>query len=103
MTEGTAPFAPLLALPDDWASEHSPYGYQCEMWFDHPSASGPDWFTPEERSRRYANAFAYRQKGSKENWYRYLSLGFFAFEDCFECDKLWTAMETNSLQIHRSI
>ena len=47
--------------------------------------------------------FAYRQKGTKENWCRYLSLGFFVLDDCFECDKIWAAMDMDPLQVHRSI
>ncbi|KAI2512020.1 hypothetical protein MHU86_2308 [Fragilaria crotonensis] len=93
-----------LALPDDWDSPDSLYGFQCDAWLDHPMKNGHDWFSTEERARREANAYAYRQKGTKENWSRYLSLGFFVFEeDCFECDKLWADMEKDPLQVHRSI
>ena len=74
---------PPPALPDEWDLSHRLYGFQCDKWLDHPMPSGPDWFSSEERARRNANAFAYRQKGTKENWNRYLLLGFFVFADCF--------------------
>ena len=82
-----------LAFPDDWDSPDSPYGFHCDTWLDHPTKNGHDWFSTEERARRDANAYAYRQKGTKENWSRYLSLGFFVFEDCFEWEK-------DPLQVH---
>ncbi|KAI2513647.1 hypothetical protein MHU86_787 [Fragilaria crotonensis] len=103
MADGTALIAPPVATPEDWTSASSAYGFHCETWLDSPTTSGPDWFTPEERSRRDANEYAYRQKGTKENWYRHISLGFFVFEDCFECDELWEKFETDPLQVHRSI
>ena len=94
---------PPPALPDEWDLSYPLYGFQCDKWLDHPMPSGPDWFSSEERARRNANALAYRQKETKENWNRYLLLGFFVFADCFECDKLWAEMENDPLQVHRAI
>ncbi|KAI2495156.1 hypothetical protein MHU86_19341 [Fragilaria crotonensis] len=94
---------PPSAFPAEAELSHPLYSFRCDQWFDHPTPNGPDWFSAEERARRDANAYAYRQHGTKENWFRYLYLGFFVFEDCFECDKLWAAMESDPLQVHRSI
>jgi hypothetical protein len=80
MTEGTVPVPPS-AFPNDGDPLHSSYGFQCDMWLDYPTTNRPFWFSSEERSRREANAYAYRQTGTKENWFRYLSLGYFVFED----------------------
>ena len=102
MTDGTA-IVPPSAFPEDWDPLHPLNGFQCDKWFDHPTTTGPDWFSNEERARREANAYAYRQIGTKEQWSRYLLLGFFTFDDCVECDKVWAAMETDPLQVHRSI
>ncbi|KAI2493705.1 hypothetical protein MHU86_20849 [Fragilaria crotonensis] len=102
MTDETA-IVPPSAFPDDWDPLHPLNGFQCDKWFDHPTTTGPDWFSNEERARREANAYAYRQIGTKEQWNRYLLLGFFTFDDCIECDKVWAAMETDPLQVHRSI
>jgi hypothetical protein len=102
MTEGTAPEPPSV-FPVDHDPSHPLYGFQIDKWLDHPTTHGPDWFPTEERYRRDASAHAYRQRGTKENWHRYLILGFFVFEDCNECDKVWAAIETDPLQVHRSI
>jgi hypothetical protein len=102
MTDGTAPAIPS-AFPAEWDPLNPLDGFQCDKWLPHPMPTGPDWFSSEERARREANAYAYRQKGTKEQWHRYLLLGLFVFEDCFECDKLWEALESNPLQVHRAI
>ena len=102
MTDGTALVIPS-AFPTEWDPLQPLDGFRCDNWLPYPETTGPDWFSSEERARREANAYAYRQRGTKEQWYRYLLLGFFVFEDCFECDKLWETMEANPLQVHRAI
>ena len=102
MAEGTD-LVPPLALPDDQDPLYSLYGFQIDKWLDHPVPNGVDWFPSEERCRRDANAYAYHQTGTKENWYRYLLLGFYVFDNCHECDKVWASIDHDPLQVHRSI
>jgi hypothetical protein len=103
MAEGTD-LIPPLAVPDDQDPSYSLYGFKIDKWLDHPVPNGRvDWFPAEERCRRDANAYAYRQTGTKENWYRNLLLGFYVFEDCHECDKVWASIDQDPLQVHRSI
>ncbi len=104
MTEGTATtFA--KALPINLDPSHPMYGFMIDTWVDQPIHKGPDWFLIEERYRRNANAHVYQQnqKGNQTKWNRYLTLGYFVFEDCVECDKVWEAIETDPLLVHRSI
>lgn len=62
-----------------------------------------DWFSTEERYRREANAHAYRQHGTPQNWYRYLSLGFFAYDDCTKFDTLWMKYSSDPVICHRMV
>lgn len=71
MTEGMAT-GPPSAFPSDWDPLHLLHCSQCDEWLNHPTPTGPDWFSTEERARREANAYAYHQKGTKEQWHRYL-------------------------------
>ncbi|KAI2510297.1 hypothetical protein MHU86_4175 [Fragilaria crotonensis] len=102
MTEGTAP-TPPSALPVDLTPSHTMYGFETDTWVDQPIPEAPDWFSRQERYRRNANAQAYRQYGHPTNWNRYIHLGLFVFEDCFECDKVWAAVNTDPLMVHRAI
>jgi hypothetical protein len=87
----------ILGKPND-------FSFQINKWIDHPpSPSGLDWFSPEERYRREANAHAYRQYGTTAIWHRYLQLGFNLFNDCKECDHVWEDQEIDPITIHRSI
>lgn len=87
----------------DQDPSHPLYGFKINHWVEQPVKTGPDWFQPEERYRRNANEHVYKQHGTHTNWYRYIMLGFFTFDDCLECDKVWNAMETAPLHVHRSI
>ncbi len=87
----------------DQDPSHPLYGFQINHWVEQPVKTGPDWFKPEERYRRNANEHVYKQHGTHTNWHRYIMLGFFTFDDCLECDKVWNAMETAPLNVHRSI
>ena len=81
----TAPAA-MTSTPDPAAyhdPHHPKYGFHTEKWHDMPRpTNGPDWFPDEERYRREANAHAYRQHGTPQNWFRYLTLGYFVYDDC---------------------
>ncbi|KAI2490280.1 hypothetical protein MHU86_24301 [Fragilaria crotonensis] len=66
MTDGTALVIPS-AYPKDWDPLQPLEGFQCDNWLPHPTIEGPDWFSSEERARREANAYAYRQKGTKSS------------------------------------
>jgi hypothetical protein len=94
---------PPSAFPVDLDPSHPVFGFKCDQWLGPPLPNGPDWFSPEERCRREANMYSYRQKGAKENWCRYLSLGFFLLNDCFECNQILAAMEMDPFQVHISI
>ncbi|KAI2498582.1 hypothetical protein MHU86_15926 [Fragilaria crotonensis] len=103
MTEGTAP-TPPSAIPVDLNPSHTLYGFETDIWVDQPIPIGSvDWFSRQERYRRNANEQAYKQYGHPTNWNRYVQLGLFVFEDCFECDKVWAAIKTDPLMVHRAI
>ena len=41
--------------------------------------------------------------GTPTAWYRYLQLGYFAFEDCSEFEEVWANLETDPLLLHQVI
>jgi hypothetical protein len=84
MTEAAAQ-PPPLAIPDIEEIEYSLYGFHTEEWEEIPYPTGLDGFSDAERRRRNENADKYRKYGGTPTaWYRYLQLGYFAFEDCSE-------------------
>jgi hypothetical protein len=100
--EGTA-LEPPTAYPDDLDSSHPMYGFETDKWVDKPTPKGPEWFTLTDRYRRNANESAYCQIGNPTNWNRFIHLGLFVFDDCVEFDKVWGAIETEPLMLHRAI
>ncbi|KAI2501929.1 hypothetical protein MHU86_12550 [Fragilaria crotonensis] len=97
-----------LPSPPDPTAYHDPhhpkYGFHTEEWHDMPRPiNGTDWFSTEERYRREANAHAYRQIGTPQNWLRYLTLGLFVYDDCTKFDSLWMKYSDDPIICHRMV
>jgi hypothetical protein len=97
-----------LPSPPDPADYHDPhhptYGFHTEEWHERPQPTdGSEWFKVEERYRREANAHAYRQHGTPQNWLRYLTLGYFIYDDCSKFDALWMKYSTDPIICHRMV
>jgi hypothetical protein len=103
----TARAAP--SLPPDPAAYHDPhnvkYGFFTDTWDDFPSLNpfGTECFSDEERFRREAHAHAYRQHGTPTHWRRYLTLGFFVYDDCSKFDALWMKYSADPVTCHRLV
>lgn len=80
---------PPMAYPVNQDPKHQLYGFHCDDWEKSPIPTWPDFVSDEERKRRNANANAYRQYGNPSDWSRYLTLGYFALEDCGKFEKIW--------------
>ena len=102
MTEG-AVLPPPPAFPVEYGSENPTYGFRYEGWEEIPSPKGPDWFPKEERYRRNANAAVYQEDGDPIAWKRYLTLGLFAFKECYQFEEIWKRREEDPLTLHRVI
>jgi hypothetical protein len=97
-----------LPSPPDPAEYHDPlhptYGFHTTEWHETPRPPyGQDWFSDEERCRREANAHAYRQHGTTQNWLRYLTLGYFVYDDCSKFDALWMKYSSDPIICHRMV
>jgi hypothetical protein len=97
-----------LPSPPDPAAYHDPhhptYGFHTEEWHDLPrSPTALACFTEEERYRREANAHAYRQYGTPQNWLRYLILGYYVYDDCSKFDALWMKYSADPIICHRKV
>ncbi|KAI2511556.1 hypothetical protein MHU86_2810 [Fragilaria crotonensis] len=96
-----------IPAPPDPVAYHDPhhptYGFHTSEWHKMPRPEGDDWFPSEERYRREANAHAYRQHGSPQNWFRYLTLGFFVYDDCSKFDALWKKYSSDPIICHRMV
>ncbi|KAI2499312.1 hypothetical protein MHU86_15156 [Fragilaria crotonensis] len=68
-----------------------------------PTSSRQEWFSAEERFRREANAHAYSQHGTPSNWFRYLTLGYFVYDDCCKFDALWMKYSDDPIICHRMV
>ncbi|KAI2507901.1 hypothetical protein MHU86_6559 [Fragilaria crotonensis] len=97
-----------LPSPPDPAAYHDPhhptYGFYTTEWKAIPRpTAGVDWFSVEERYRRDANAHAYKQHGTPQNWSRYVTLGFFVYDDCTKFDTLWMKYSADPIICHRMV
>ena len=68
-----------------------------------PSQKDLIGFRSVERYRRTANAEAYRENGDPIARKRYLTLGFFAINDCHHFDQVWNNREEDSITLHQVI
>ena len=101
-TDGPPPLLPRV-LPEKTDPLDPQYGFHTEKWKPNPVPAGPDWFTSDNRMRRDANAYAYRQIGNPSDWNRYVTLGLFTTADGTEFDDIWAAFEERPLQVHQAI
>ena len=102
-TDGPPPLLLPCALPENTNPLDPQYGFHTDKWIANPVPDGPDWFTSENRMRRDANAYAYRQMGNPSDWNRYVTLGLFTTADGMEFDDIWARFEEKPLQAHQAI
>ena len=94
---------PPPAIPDSNDPHHQIYAFTSTDWDLPPVPKDIDWFGKEERTIRDAHAYAYQQFGTTYHWARYVHLGYFAYVNCTEFDKIWTKLDQDPLSIHRAI
>ena len=94
---------PPPAIPDSNDPHHQIYAFTSTDWDLPPIPKDIDWFGKEERTIRDAHAYAYQQFGTTYHWARYVHLGYFAYVNCTEFDKIWTKLDQDPLSIHRAI
>ena len=99
---GPPPSLPSI-LPENTDPLDPQYGFHTDKWKANPVPDGPDWFNSENRMRRDANAYAYRQIGNPSDWNRYITLGLFATADGMEFDDIWAAIDARPLKVHQVI
>ena len=100
MTLGTAsPSSPLVEGPHD--PDNPTFGFRTDVWAASPAVVGHHATRDlESHYRRLANADSYRQHGTKMTWSRYVSLGYYVFDDCTVFDKHWATFSTNTIFCH---
>lgn len=86
-------FEPVLLTPSELDPlldpDHPDYGFAIDHWVDPPPYVAPDGVDIEVISRRLANANAFQQAGSPVAWYRYITLGYYVYDDCAEFESFW--------------
>ena len=97
-----------LPAPPDPVAYHDPhhptYGFHTTEWHETSRfLSELASISVEERYRREANAHAYRQHGTPQNWLRYLILGYFVYDDCSKFDALWMKYSSDPIICHRMV
>jgi hypothetical protein len=102
MTVGAA-LPPPIMKPVSQDPYHPMYGFQRDDWITPPTPDVPTGFPDEEHFRRAANANAYRQHGNPTTWHTYITLGFFAFDDCSSFERIWKRFDADPLTVHRVI
>ena len=94
---------PPPATPASQDPEYQDYAFTQTIWELPPTPKDVDWFGNEERTIRDAHAYAYQQYGTTYNWARYIHLGYFAYTNCSEFDKIWSRFDEEPLPVHRAI
>jgi hypothetical protein len=94
---------PPPAVPDPNQPDYKEYEFTSTVWDDPPVPSDAEWFGKEERTIREANAYAYQQYGTTYDWSRYVHLGYFAFTQCNEFNKIWANIQNDPVSVHRAI
>ena len=102
-TNGPPPLLLPSALPENTDPRDPQYGFYTDKWKPNPVPAGPDWFTSDNRMRRDANAYAYRQIGNPADWNRYVTLGLFTTMDGTEFDDTWAAFKDSPVTVHQAI
>ena len=83
------PLSTALADPDH--PDNPTFGFRIDHWAVQLSAAEVNPIELESHYRRLTNADVYHQHGDMITWNRYLTLSFYAFDDCNEfaqCSKL---------------
>ena len=73
------------------------------VWHDAPEYEPADPADKEIVARRNANHAVYRQIGTATTWLRYITLGYYAFDDAALFDREWRNRTTNPTNLHRII
>ena len=105
MTDPTAippdPAPNLSSFTDDLSSEI--FRFDTTVWSDAPPFVPRDPDGNETLSRRNANHAIYRQIGNATAWQRYITLGYYAIDDCLAFDREWRIFGTNPLMMYQII
>ena len=105
MTDPTAippdPAPNLSSFTDDLSS--AIYHFDTTVWNDAPPFVPRDSDGNEIVSRRNANHAIYRQIGNATAWHRYITLGYYAIDDCMVFDREWKTFGTKPLMIYQII
>lgn len=102
MIKGTeTQFSTVLAGPHD--PDNPTFGFRIDHWADQPSAAKLHPSELESHYRRLANADAYRQHGNMITWNCYLTLGYFAYDNCNQFVHHWSKFNEDPIGCHRMI
>ena len=105
MTDPTAippdPAPNLSSFTEDLSSPT--FQFDTTIWRDAPPFVPRDIDGNEVVSRRNANHAIYRQIGNATAWHRYVTLGYYAIDDCMIFDKEWKKFGSNPLIMYQII
>ena len=105
MTDPTAippdPSPPAGFPAEDFLSDA--WQFDTTVWHDAPEFTSDDTADTKLVARRNAHHAAYRLTGTATTWLRYLTLGYYAFDDAALFDREWSKWSTDPTNIHRII
>ena len=80
---------PLMELDSFLDPSHPTYGFDTDEWVVSPTYVAPSDADSDRICQRLGNADAFQQSGSPIAWYRYVTLGFYVYDDCPTFDRYW--------------
>ena len=92
------PISPLFEVPHD--PDNPTFGFRTDVWAESPAVVGRATHDLESHYCRLANADSYRQHGTKMAGNRYVTLGYYVFDDCTVFDKHWATFSTDTIFCH---
>jgi hypothetical protein len=92
-------FSPLSQLLDDIPPDiditQSKYLFGHSEWEEVPVLTVVNLPQRDHLDRRMTQDALYRHVGNPTTWNRYVTLGYYIFDDCFQFDTQWTKLCTN--------
>jgi len=97
MSNGTGPPPPLGSHPNGIDITDPKYAFNTEDWIEPPMQFPEAFINDTTMTLRKENDFAYQKVGNPSTWERYITLGYHAYDHCFQFETQWERMKENEM------
>ncbi|KAI2511594.1 hypothetical protein MHU86_2848 [Fragilaria crotonensis] len=97
MSNGTGPPPPLGSHPNGIDLTDPKYAFNTEDWIETPRQFPETFINGTTMTLRKENDSAYQKVGNASTWERYITLGYHAYDHCFQFETQWERMKENEM------